>query len=144
MFTKILFPTDFSDLSEKSLKYVIQLKEAGTKEVLVIHVIDKWILEKFSIDFTSNVNELVEKATGSAEASLKSVRQTLGSYGFKVETRIVAGVPFREILKAESEENISAIVIGSHGLRNFEGALLGSVSEKVIRKSRKPIILIKE
>jgi len=40
MFEKILYPTDFSDVSKKALDYIEQLKEAGTKEVIVLHVID--------------------------------------------------------------------------------------------------------
>ena len=41
MFEKILFPTDFSDVSRKSLEYIKKLKEAGTKEVIVLHVVDE-------------------------------------------------------------------------------------------------------
>ena len=41
MFTKVLLPTDFSDCSWKALDYVIQLKEAGTREVVLVHVIDQ-------------------------------------------------------------------------------------------------------
>jgi len=34
MFKKILYPTDFSDVSKKALNYLVQLKDAGTKEIL--------------------------------------------------------------------------------------------------------------
>jgi nucleotide-binding universal stress UspA family protein len=40
MFKKILYPTDFSDVSLKALDYIKQLKEGGTEEVLILHVID--------------------------------------------------------------------------------------------------------
>ena len=40
MFRKILYPTDFSDVSYKALDYVKQLKDVGTEEVVVLHVID--------------------------------------------------------------------------------------------------------
>lgn len=39
MFKKILFPTDFSDVSRKAVKYIKQLKGAGAQEVIVLHVI---------------------------------------------------------------------------------------------------------
>ena len=48
MFKKILYPTDFSALSDQALKYVIQLKKAGTEEVVVLHVIDKNASRVFS------------------------------------------------------------------------------------------------
>ena len=41
MFKKILYPTDFSDVSKKALEYIKQLKEAGTEEVIVLHVLDE-------------------------------------------------------------------------------------------------------
>ena len=41
MFSKILHPTDFSEPSTKAIEYVKKLKEAGTIEVIVLHVIDE-------------------------------------------------------------------------------------------------------
>ena len=46
MFKKILYPTDFSDVSKKALEYLKKLKEAGTKEVIVLHIIDEREIEK--------------------------------------------------------------------------------------------------
>jgi len=45
MFRKILYPTDFSKDAEKALEYVKKLKEAGTEEVVILHVIDGESLE---------------------------------------------------------------------------------------------------
>jgi nucleotide-binding universal stress UspA family protein len=63
--------------------------------------------------------------------------------GLEVKVRIETGVPLKEILKVEEEEKVSAIVIGSHGKTNLEEMVLGSVSEKVIRKSKNPVLVIK-
>jgi len=41
MFEKILYPTDLSDVSKKALDYIKQLKEAGARKVIVLHVIDE-------------------------------------------------------------------------------------------------------
>ena len=40
MFNKVLFPTDFSECSESVIPYIKRLKESGTKEVIVVHVVD--------------------------------------------------------------------------------------------------------
>jgi nucleotide-binding universal stress UspA family protein len=40
MFKKILYPTDFSDVSKKALEFVKGLKAAGAEEVVVLHVVD--------------------------------------------------------------------------------------------------------
>jgi nucleotide-binding universal stress UspA family protein len=63
--------------------------------------------------------------------------------GFNVKTRIDKGIPFREILKAEQEEDISVVVIGSHGASCIAEMFLGSCSEKVIRKSTKPVLVVR-
>jgi nucleotide-binding universal stress UspA family protein len=67
----------------------------------------------------------------------------LKKLGFQVKVRIEREVPFREILKVEEEEDVSVIVIGSHGKSNIGEMLLGSVSEKVVRKSKKPVLIVK-
>ena len=41
MFEKILYPTDFSDVSKKALAYIKSLKSAGTKQVIILRVINK-------------------------------------------------------------------------------------------------------
>lgn len=63
--------------------------------------------------------------------------------GFAVKVKIERGIPFQIILAVEEEEDVSAIVIGSHGKSNIKEMLLGSVSEKVIRKSKKPVLVVK-
>ena len=41
MFRKILYPTDFSDVSKKALDYIKQLRDGGSESVVVLHVIDQ-------------------------------------------------------------------------------------------------------
>jgi nucleotide-binding universal stress UspA family protein len=71
------------------------------------------------------------------------VAKTLNDIGLRASVRIEKGIPFKEILRVENEEDISLIVIGSHGKSNVEEMLLGSVSEKVIRKAKSPVFVVK-
>lgn len=57
--------------------------------------------------------------------------------------KAVEGTPFREILKIAGDEDVSLIAIGSHGKSNIMEKLLGSVSEKVIRDSKRPVLVVK-
>jgi len=55
-------------------------------------------------------------------------------------------IPFggiKEILKVEQEEDVSAIVIGSKGKSGTSGLFLGSVSEKVVRRSKTSVVVVK-
>jgi nucleotide-binding universal stress UspA family protein len=132
MFSKILYPTDFSDMSKKALDYIKQLKEAGTKEVIVLHVLDE-----------RGFDAMARYASGSYDEEGEKIEAALKKSGFAVKVRIQTGIPLTEILKVEEQEGVSAIVIGSHGKTNLEEMFLGSVSEKVIRKSKTPVLVIK-
>ena len=143
MFEKILYPTDFSDVARKALEYIIQLKDAGAKEVVVLHVIDQRNLDALSEIQTKDVLGVIQGIEGEAEKNAGSVRDELERLGFKAKVRVEKGNPLSEILRIEDEEKISAIVIGSHGKSNISEMLLGSVSEKVVRKAKKPVLVVK-
>jgi nucleotide-binding universal stress UspA family protein len=147
MFRKVLYPTDFSDVAGKALSYLKQLKDAGTEEVVILHVVDaRYIHRDLHIPMNYALDEfsaLEEKYAIQAQDATDSLAETLTDMGFKVRVRIEKGIPFKEILRVESEEDVSLIVIGSHGRSNVEEMLLGSVSEKVIRKAKKPVLVVK-
>jgi nucleotide-binding universal stress UspA family protein len=145
MFEKILYPTDFSDVSKKAMEFIKQLKGAGTKEVVVFHVIDERIIDRIQhhADVGINTEEFGKKMEEQAQEEIRAIEDELKKSGFTVKTRIDKGVPFREILKAEQEEDVSVVVIGSHGVSCIEEMFLGSCSEKVIRKSSKPVLVVR-
>ncbi len=144
MFEKILLPTDFSDVAEKALACVKQLKDAGTKEVVILHVIKKDSINVIA-QYSSirDFREVENEVEGEARKKMARIEEELKEIGFQVKTRIETGFPFNEILRVENEENVSVIVMGSHGISNIKEILLGSVSEKVIRKAKKPVLVIK-
>jgi nucleotide-binding universal stress UspA family protein len=67
----------------------------------------------------------------------------LEDVGFGVKSIIKTGFPWSEILDLEEKEAPSIIVIGSHGRSNIGEIFLGSVSERVIRKCKQPVMVIK-
>jgi nucleotide-binding universal stress UspA family protein len=145
MFKKILYPTDFSDVSKKALDYIKQLKEAGTNQVVVLHVIDEREIEHIAhlAELNVSIEELEKRREEYAREEIKAIEAELKKSGFTVKTRIEKGIPFRDILKAEKEEDVSVVVIGSHGKSCITEMLLGSVSEKVVRKSSKPVLVVR-
>lgn len=144
MFEKILLPTDFSDVAEKALAFAKQLKDAGTKEIVLLHVIKKSSLEVIA-QYSSirDFQEVENEVEGDARNKMGRIEKELKETGFQVKVRIETGFPFSEILRVENEENVSIIVIGSHGMSNIKEIFLGSVSEAVIRNAQKPVLVIK-
>jgi nucleotide-binding universal stress UspA family protein len=143
MFKKILYPTDFSEVSKKAINYIKQLKEAGTQEVVVLHVLNEKGVEAMALYASGSFDELLQRVEKEAADEMKKIEADLTESGFKVKLRIEIGIPLTDILKVEEEEGVSAIVIGSHGKSNVKEMLLGSVSEKVIRKSKNPVLVIR-
>ncbi|MBN2515960.1 MAG: universal stress protein [Deltaproteobacteria bacterium] len=144
MFEKILYPIDFSDVSLKALAVVKQLKEAGAKDVVILHVIDSRFFDAMAwYSHKKNLKEIGSDLEQEAKRQISTIEKDLLDYGFNVNIRIVNGVPSSAILRVEKEENVSAIVIGSHGMSNLEEMLIGSVSEKVIRKARGLVLVVK-
>jgi len=145
MFKKILYPTDFSDVAAKAMDYIKQLKEAGSQEVVILHVINQRTIDglmRHSIS-DSNIDKWRKMAKDVAQESLTEMSNELEDVGFKVKNIIKTGFPWSEILNLEEKEAPSIIVIGSHGRSNIGEIFLGSVSERVIRKCKSPVMVIK-
>lgn len=143
MFEKILYPTDFSNVAKNALDFIKTLENADKKEVIVLHVIDASMME-FSSRYAPELFVTIEeKIKENITKDLNRIEMSLVERGFTVRIRFERGIPFREILRVEQEEDVSVIVIGSHGVSNVKEMLLGSVSEKVIRKATKPVLVIK-
>ena len=144
MFRKVLFPTDFSEVSEKALRYIKELTKSGLKEVVVLHVVDIRILEA-SHGYLSG-KDIEDYQSGKIEdacEALNRIEKELQGEGLVSKTRVEVGFPLQEILRVEKEEDVSMIVLGSHGLSNLQEIFLGSVSEKVIRRCKNPVLVIK-
>lgn len=143
MFERILYPTDFSDVAKKGLDFIRQLRDAGAKEVIVLHVNDTRGIDLAALPASKDYMEIERALEEIITEEMGAIEDELKGAGFKVKVRVEKGIPFREILRVEEEENVSAIIVGSHGKSNIEEMLLGSVSEKVIRKARNPVLVIK-
>mgnify|MGYP001118583451 CR=1 FL=1 len=148
MFEKILYATDFSDVANKALDYVKMLKKTDAKEIILLHVVDSRNFSnlagyELTFDIADLEKEVEKKSNQYANVKMSTIREDLKANGFTVKLRVEHGIPFKEILKAEEEENVSAIVIGSHGKSNIEDMFLGSCAEKVVRKSKTPVIVVK-
>ena len=145
MFSKILYPTDFSEEAIKALAYVKKLRQSGGREVIVLHVINQRIIDGLMrIAMTdTDIDKWRAKAEDVARESIEEIKRELEKLGFHVTTVVRTGYPGTEILDVEGKEAPTIIVIGSHGRTNLGDMVLGSVSRQVIRKCKGPVMVIK-
>ena len=136
---KVLWPTDFSNSSEKALPYVTSLTQKYQAEIHVLYVIEDIAHhESWYGDFdSSHVDKLMQWAEKSATKRLEQVcEKYLDSCPLYIK-HIAVGDPAQEILKLIDKEKVDMVVMASHGEKgNFR---FGSVAEKVMKNSPVPV-----
>jgi len=153
VFSKILYPTDFSDTAGKSLQYVKALRNTGARKVVLLNVINQRILDSLETihkvvyfqdgRYVEDREAAIQKLEEERRKKMMPIAAELEAAGFEVIVRIEKGHPVTEILKVEKDEAVSVIVMGSHGRSNIVESLIGTVSEKVVRRSATPVLLVK-
>jgi len=139
MFKHILCPVDFSEPSAHAIQYAIALARLHRADLTALHVYppafvppDAPVLDVRSRDDSLRTLE-TETAALFADASMR---------GLRVEVLVEPGQPAREILTHAAELPADVIVMGTHGAGGFEHLMLGSVAEKVLRKSTCPVLTV--
>ena len=138
---KILCPVDHSECSYLALKYAISLALKDEAKLYLMHVIDSRLYDTEMYKFSPyKLNEIdVSKIR---EDLMKSLPEGTTDV-LEVETIVVKGVPFNEIINASTEIGTDLIVIGTHGRTGLSHVMLGSVAEKVVRKASCPVLTVR-
>src|SRR5215203_3795553 len=91
------------------------------------------------------MKSVIEKAEGEARSFLEEQAKQVGASGGKVaETHLQTGEPDKEIVRLSEELGVGTIVIGSRGLGAVRRALMGSVSESVVRHAHCPVFVVRK
>ena len=138
---KILCPVDHSECSYLALKYAISLALKDEAKLYLMHVIDSRLYDTEMYKFSPyKLNEIDESKIRTD--LMKSLPEGTTDV-LEVETIVVKGVPFNEIINAATEISVDLIVIGTHGRTGISHVMLGSVAEKVVRKSLCPVLTVR-
>ena len=137
--SKILAPTDLSNLSRPALRYALELALERKAAVIVYRVISEdsdWL---GSDDRLNPANALL---TQERERLHAFMTEHFADLIDKVElTEIVeAGVPYSKIVEKAQSENADVIVMSTHGRTGFQQVLLGSVTAKVVARAGCPVL----
>lgn len=139
---KILVPLDFSALSKEALPWAIDLARRHDASITLVHVyqpISFALPEGYVLPAPSALADL-EVSLGK---SLDDARRDVEKSGLRVDTKIVQGVPFAEIVRLAREGSYDLVVLSTHGRTGIRHALLGSVAEKVVRKAQCPVLTVR-
>ncbi len=141
---RILVPTDFSKYSEVALTYATALAEKFGAELYLLHVVqDLALFIPDAVAVAPPIAAPVEQFTVAAREALGRVIRENQLERFKVHTDVREGTPFYEIIRYAHETNIDLIVMGTHGHTSLAHVLLGSVTERVVRKAPCPVLTVR-
>lgn len=142
-FKKILFATDFSESSDHAFGRALSVAECFGAKLLILHVINELVdLRGFYVPHISFDKLEEEMESGARKMMEKFLQSRLADYP-DVQSFVVPGVPYDEILKLAQSENVDLIVMGTHGRTGLDHVLFGSTAEKVVRKSTVPVMTIR-
>ncbi len=152
MFKKILFPTDFSKGLLRAIQKFGRQNKIEVKECIILHVIDEGYIEDLSNGYSflykkedkelEDIEKKLEKeAKKKLESRVERCKKMINSQNIRTMVRI--GIPYDEIVKIADEENVSLILLPSHGKLGYSHEILGSTTMRVLRKTKKPILIIK-
>jgi nucleotide-binding universal stress UspA family protein len=138
--TSILCPTDFSDASAHAIDLATAIARSYRAPITALHVLDPMFLMVPEIGVTDPTLEDRERARlrQEADADFAAARKA----GVTVEVVIDVGRPAPCILERASMLPAGLIVMGTHGASGFERLVLGSVTEKVLRKAVCPVLTV--
>ncbi len=138
---KILLPTDLSENAEHALRYANEFSKIFDAKLYILHVIT---------DIQAAVGYIPGFALEDVKSSLreyflKEITHLRNKYLVKEDAEVLiryGNVP-REIVECAREKDVDLIIMGAHGLSGIEKFIFGSVTERVLGLSTKPVLAIK-
>ncbi|HVN75864.1 MAG TPA: universal stress protein [Thermoanaerobaculaceae bacterium] len=140
----ILVPTDFSEFSDKALSAAVELAKRFQSKIFLLHVVDslpQQCADQYCIDL-SILRQIEEDSIRGAKEKIQQELSRAHLPGIATETDVREGSPYQEIVRVQQEKQIDLIVMGTHGRRGLDRFMLGSVTERVVRKAACPVLTV--
>jgi len=137
MYDSILLPTDGSEGSERARDEAIELASDQGATLHVVHVVDV-------VSPARSLHEVIaERMTERGRELVDAVAVRARDRGVSVETAVVEGDPAARIVEYVSEAGVDVVVMPTHGRPELAKTIVGSVTDKVIRTSPVPVIVVR-
>jgi len=139
---RILVPVDFSSPSEHATEYALGLAETLGADIALMHT---YSLPVYALpDGGVMVGpEYAARVSSAAQTSLDDCVARYSGRGVEVTGHLAEGVPHEEVARLAAELNAQMVVMGTHGRSGMRHLLLGSVTERVVRTSKVPVLTVR-
>lgn len=136
----ILVPVDFSPFSKAAIERALVLAQASHGRIRLLHAL---ALPLSSLQYNSSGPVWAELRASEA-SKLEDLRKSFEDRGLSVSVSFEEGDPAHVIHAAARSPDVELIVMGSHGLRGIDRALVGSVADRTLRGSPVPVLIVRE
>ncbi len=137
----ILVTTDFSETSKAALPWARDVAGKFGARLLVAHVHEDR-MPPFVVEYGQTAfAELLDRQRKQAEELLSTAARELGG---SAEALVADGVPHVEIVRLAEERKVDLIVMATHGRGFISHALMGSTTERVIRRAPCPVLVVRQ
>ncbi len=142
---KILVPCDFSDSSVQAFKFAVDLATKSRGEIMLLHIIELPVMHDTILMPTLNFEEAYLKdMKEDANKNFSKMKTKWAKDGPKVSTMVEYGPTSLTILRTAEEKKADLIVMGTKGSSGLKEFMVGSNTEKIVRKSAVPVIAVKK
>jgi len=142
VFKKILVAVDGSKGALNAAQLAARLARNEGSELLVLHVLDKLVLEELEKFMGRAPDALAKELQEQGWALLHSTEIMLRKYEVPVKLLLREGVPYQEIINTAGEEGVDLIVMGRLGKRGVKKILMGSSVFRVMEFSNIPVLVV--
>jgi nucleotide-binding universal stress UspA family protein len=136
---KILCPIDFFPASKGAADYAVALAKNYGARLIFLHVVEPFA-SVTGYEVPINLEELTESMVDSATEEMLKIAKRAETKGIRVEPVIRTGNVDLEIAAAIKDRKADLVVMGTHGRRGFERWFAGSVTERLLRRTRVPLL----
>lgn len=141
MFAKILVPTDGSEYSRRALLAALEMGKKFNGEIILLNVL--MTPEALGYLLSEDATVVQQQFNPNGEVTLAATTKNVDLGGVRLTCRVKPGYPALVILEEIVSEDIDLVVMGYRGYTSLAGTFMGSVSQKVLAKTSRPVLLIK-
>lgn len=139
---KILIPTDFSKYADEAIEVGAQIAKKNDCEIILIHMLELPGQMNDAITGETSIPEIM-LFKRKAEETLKNIKNRPYLAGIKITEVVRLDSAYHGINNYIKQHDMDLIVMGSHGASGINEILVGSNTEKVVRQSETPVLVIK-
>ncbi|MBG0777478.1 MAG: universal stress protein [Desulfovibrionaceae bacterium] len=138
-FTKILLPVDGSEHSGKAAACAVELVKAMDAQLVLLNVYG----HVASLLMGEGRKAVLDELRAAGEKALEPARALCAEHGVAFSEKMVEGEPGGSIADVAKAEGCDCIVMGSRGLTDTEGLVLGSTAHKVLHMVDIPVLVVR-